>query len=91
MSITKLSIKAMRNQLADVVARAELSGEFFIITKFGKPKAAVVPLSFLKVENGERQAGLIQALSASSGIWKHRRDMRDSAKWVTAQRESRNG
>ena len=37
-----LSIKDTRNRLADVVNQVAISGDVFVITKFGKPIAALV-------------------------------------------------
>ncbi len=69
-----IPIKDTRNRLADLINQVEVGGKSFIITKFGKPKAMLVPV----VTDKRRQTGL----SASFGIWKNREDMKNPEKWV---------
>lgn len=38
------SIKETREQLSKLVELADLTGKRFLVTKFGKPKAAIVPV-----------------------------------------------
>lgn len=70
-----LSIKETRDKLADVVNQVAISGDTFVITKFGQPKAMIVPVSEDKLED---DAGI----EASFGAWKQRKDLPDSSKWV---------
>lgn len=74
-----LSIKDTRNNLADIVSRVEMIGEEVIITKFGKPRAMLVPLSGKKSAKGN--------LDEVFGMWKGRSDIKDSGKWVRNLRE----
>lgn len=74
-----LSIKDVRNRLADVVAGVEMRGDEVVITKFGKPRAIIVPFN--------KKKALKSALDESFGIWKDRKDMKDSAKWVREMRD----
>ena len=69
-----LSIKDTRNKLAEVINQVAIAGDEFVITKFGQPKAMIVPISKAKV--------LKSALQETFGAWKHRSDIKDSGEWV---------
>lgn len=69
-----LSIKDARNNLADIVARVEIKGDEIVITKFGKPRAMLVPISNKKT--------LVGKFDETFGAWKERKDIKDSGKWV---------
>ena len=69
-----IPIKETRANLADLINQVAVGGTSFIITKFGKPKAMLVPV----LPDKRRQTGL----SASFGMWKDREDMKDHDKWV---------
>lgn len=69
-----LSIKDARNNLADIVSRVEMTGDEIVITKFGKPRAMLVPVVNRKSAMGN--------LDEVFGIWKGRSDIKDSGKWV---------
>lgn len=69
-----LSIKDARNSLADIVSRVEMRGEEIVITKFGKPRAMLVPIESRKLKLGN--------FDEVFGAWKGRADIKDTAKWV---------
>lgn len=69
-----LSIKDTRNKLADIVNQVAILGDSFVITKFGKPKAIIVPFTQEKAVSGN--------FDEVFGAWKERLDIKDSAKWV---------
>ena len=72
--IQTLSMKDARNKLADIVSRVEMTGDEIIITKFGKPRVMIVAFNNTKVSS--------RIPEAAFGIWKDRKEMKDSAKWV---------
>lgn len=74
-----LSIKDARNNLADIVSRVEMAGDEVIITKFGKPRVKIVPLSIDKISKID--------LSESFGAWSERGDIKNTAKWVREMRD----
>ncbi|MFH1235441.1 MAG: type II toxin-antitoxin system Phd/YefM family antitoxin [Parcubacteria group bacterium] len=45
MHTTVISIKDARNRFAELIERASLTGETFIVTKFNKPRAVITDLS----------------------------------------------
>jgi len=47
-----ISIKDARNQFADLINRASLTGETFVITKFNKPRALISGISSLNRPSG---------------------------------------
>ena len=73
-----LSIKETRDKLADVVNQVSIAGDTFIITKFGKPKAMIIPIAKVKAQRS--------ILEETFGAWKERGDIKDSAKWVASLR-----
>ena len=69
-----LSIKDTRNKLADVVNQVAILGNSFVITKFGQPKAMIVPFTQKNSVRGN--------FDEVFGAWKERSDIKDTAKWV---------
>jgi prevent-host-death family protein len=78
--IQMISIKNTRANLADLVDRVAFSGEEFVVTKFGKPKAMLVPVTTLE----KKSKGIFDEVF---GTWKDRTDIKDSGNFV---RELRN-
>lgn len=76
--IQTLSIKDVRNRFADIVSRVEMAGDEVIITKFGKPRARIVPIS--------RTQPSKVLLRETFGAWRNRKDIKNTAKWVTSLR-----
>ena len=73
-----ISIKDTRNKLADIINQVAVGGDVFVITKFGEPKAMIVPISKIKTQKS--------VLEETFGAWKERSDIKDSAKWAAALR-----
>jgi len=69
-----VSIKDARNNLADIVSRVEMRGDEIVITKFGKPRAMLVPFV--------NKNSLVGKFDDAFGAWKERLDIKDSGKWV---------
>lgn len=55
-----------RNQLPDLLAAAE-SGRSTVITKHGRPVAAIVPID--DFADGNRQRPLVPLKGSGSGLW----------------------
>ena len=72
-----VSIKQLRDNLAQLIEEVAIGGKQIEITKFGKPKAMIIPMRHVKKTSKKRTG-----LEASFGLWKDRKDMKDSAKWV---------
>lgn len=69
-----LSIKDTRVKLAEIINQVAIAGDEFVITKFGQPKAMIVPISKAKAQK--------TALEETFGAWKHRSDIKDTGEWV---------
>lgn len=72
-----LSIKDTRDKLADVINRVAIAGDRFVITKFGQPKAMIVPISKTVDTSG---------IEESFGVWRQRSDIKNSSSWVAKLR-----
>lgn len=73
-----MTIKDTRNRLADIINQVAMAGDVFVITKFGQPKAMIVPIAKVKAQKS--------VLAETFGAWKGRKDIKDSAKWVASLR-----
>ena len=73
-----ISIKDTRNKLAEVVNQVAVAGDEFVITKFGQPKAMIVPIP--------RIATRKSVLEETFGAWKGRKDIKSTAKWAAGLR-----
>lgn len=73
-----ISIKDTRSKLAEVINQVAIGGDVFVVTKFGKPKAMIVPIIEAKVRKS--------VLEETFGAWKGRKDIKNTAKWVAALR-----
>lgn len=65
-----ISIKETRNSLATIIETVALTKEEYVITKFGKPKAVIVPIEDVNNSSESR----IKALDETFGMWKDRKD-----------------
>ena len=82
-----ISVQHTRDNLAMIMERTALTGERFVVTKFGKPKAVIVPLEYVYGKNNTRKR---EKLFASLGeLWEDRKDMENSVSWVKKQRQQR--
>lgn len=73
-----ISVRDTRNRLAEVINQVAIAGDEFIITKFGEPKAMIVPIIRAKAQKS--------VLEETFGAWKDRKDIKDTAKWAAALR-----
>lgn len=86
------TIKELRDNLAEIIARVSITGEPVVVTKFGKPKVRIVVdggKEEVKKEREAKKKRLTQALEESSGIWADREDMKDPEEWVRKIRAPR--
>ena len=71
-----ISIKETRNNLAELIEKVAVGNKTFIITKFGKAKAQLTPVSKNMSQKQKKKD------FPGFGMWADRKDMQDSAKWV---------
>jgi len=83
MTYTKITIKETRNNLSELIERAALAKETFLVTKFGKPKALIV--SAQDFVNDKRKK--IDILKETTGLWAGRKDIKTGDSWVAKIRK----
>ena len=79
-TLKTISIKDTRNQISQIVEQVAIAKKRYLITKFGKPKAMIIPIE--KIGKNIAKSGIL----ATAGAWKDRKDIKDSAKWVARLR-----
>jgi len=76
-----ISTKELRDNLSEVLERVAIGRQNFLVSKFGKKKALIVPviadLSLKKID--------FKQLSAF-GVWKKRADIKNASAWTTKLR-----
>lgn len=72
-----ISIREARKRFSELVNQVAIAKREFVIAKFRRPVAMLVP-----VKKTIRKKGDFSGLDAAFGMWKDRKDMQDSAKWV---------
>jgi len=76
-----VTIKELRDNLAQIIEEVAIAGKQVEITKFGKKKAVLVPFGIAQ-KSIRKRAQINFAKLPGVGMWKDREDMKDSAKWV---------
>lgn len=84
--MTKVSIKSLRVNLSQIIEETAIAKKRFTITKFGKPKAAIVPLEEIKFRRPKIKLRKLPAF----GMWKGRKGMKSSGEWVRKLRDQEN-
>lgn len=84
MNYTVVSLKDARDRFSELIERAALVRETFMVTKFDRPKAMIVPVE--EKFSPEKQSGR-EALKNFIGIWKNRQDIPDGSRWISNRRK----
>ena len=82
MNYTTISIKETRDNLAELIERVALTNESFLITKFSKPKALIVPIAQLEKNKKSRT----KILGKTFGLWAKKEEIKSSSGWVDDMR-----
>lgn len=82
MSYTNISVKETRDKLSELLERVAIGKESFVITKFNKPKAVIMPVA----EVAMAEQNVRRAVTALAGVWEKSRDVKDGASWVANRR-----
>lgn len=83
-TIQSISTKELRDNLATILERVAIGQQSFEVYKFGTIKAVINPPQ-IKTKENEKKINF-RKLTAF-GMWKDRKDMKDSAKWVRELRK----
>ncbi len=89
---TTLTVKQTRDTLAEILDQVDYLGKRFVVKKFGKVKALIIPVTDEKVasqDEQKRKERLKKALDAAAGMWADRDDMADPVAWVNNIRKPR--
>ncbi|OGG18480.1 hypothetical protein A2721_01685 [Candidatus Gottesmanbacteria bacterium RIFCSPHIGHO2_01_FULL_47_48] len=78
--VQSVPVRETRERLAELIAQVQVDGAQFVITRFGKPAAKLVPVDTSIVQR--KRARKKSAIDSAFGIWKDRKDIKDSAEWV---------
>ena len=79
-----VTIKELRDNLAQLIEEVAIAGKQIEITKFGKKKAVISPIQ--KAKNTKMRQVDFSKFPAF-GMWKDRKDIKDSANWVSELRK----
>lgn len=85
MSYTTVSIKETRRNLSELIEKVALTGETFLVTKFGRPKALITPTETKDKSNKTK----LSVLEKTAGLWAKRKDIKESNSWVSKLRDKR--
>jgi prevent-host-death family protein len=87
MSIAQtISTKQLREDLAEILEQVAIGKREFIVSKFGKQKARIIPVdNSVQLKSHKRFSDL-----TISGLWKDHPLVRDSASWVRDIRKKEN-
>lgn len=84
MIMDSVSIKDLRNNLAQLIEEVAIGKKKITITKFGKKKAVLVPVTESKRDISRKTDW---TKLPAFGIWKNRKDIGDTASWVADLRK----
>jgi len=83
-TIQSISAKELRDNLATVLERVAIGQQSFEVYKFGTIKAVINPP---QIKTKEKKKKINFRKLPAFGMWKDRKDMKDSAKWVRELRK----
>ena len=83
MNYKTISIKEARNRFSEIIEKAALVGDSFLVTKFGKPKALIISADVL----AEKKTSKLQVLAETAGLWADRKEIVNSAVWIAKKRQ----
>lgn len=81
MQTQSVSIKELRDNLAQIIEEVAIAKKRVEITKFGKSKAVIIPMEQAGISK-KKETKIDWTKLPAFGIWKDRKDMKDSAKCV---------
>lgn len=83
MNYTTVSIRDARDNFSELIEKAALTDQSFLITKFGKPKALITSADIIN----QKKKTKLKVLKKTAGLWANRKDIKDSAAWVAQKRK----
>jgi len=80
-NIPTVTTKEFRDNLAEILERVAIGRQKFLISKFGKEKALIIPVDKFQKSTTPKGVPL-----PGFGIWKKRKDIKNGTSWVTKLR-----
>ena len=84
-SLQIISTKELRDNLAEVLEQVAIGRQTFLVSKFGRKKALITPVADVKIMKKKSKRDLKNLFAY--GIWKDRKDIKDSVIWVSNLRK----
>ena len=83
-----ISVKDFRDNLSTIIEEVAVGKKSYTVTKFGKEKVAIIPID--KALNTKPKKNIDWDNEPFVGMWKDRKDMKDSVAWVRNLRKKNN-
>jgi prevent-host-death family protein len=85
MFMKSITVQQTRENFAEVIEKVAVAGEKFVVTKFGKPRAMIVPIQ----ESDFQIEARSKILTNLRELWSDRADMDEPVDYVKKLREQR--
>jgi len=86
-NLQPISTKELRDNLSEVLEKVAIGQQAFLVSKFGRKKAMIVPIAdMIDMTNEKKQKKDLRNLPAC-GMWQERKEMKNSVAWVSKLRE----
>lgn len=83
-TLVNITTKELRDNLAEILEKVAYGRQIFSVSKFGKKKVILIPADPDITKTGK----VDYAKLAAYGMWKDRKDIKDSASWVANLRKN---
>ena len=80
-NLQTISTKELRDNLAEILEKVAIGKESYIVSKFGRQKALIAPISSSINQKKTKFKNL-----AAFGLWEKRPDIKNSSAWVSKLR-----
>ena len=80
-NVSNLTTKEFRDNLAEILEKVAIGKQKFLISKFGKKKALLIPADEFKEDIVSKKTPL-----PGFGIWTKRKNFKNSSLWVSKLR-----
>ena len=84
-----ISTKELRDNLAEILEKVAIAKQSFLVSKFGREKALIVPVVADTEKEEEKTKKNLRNLAAC-GMWKDREDIKNSVAWISNLRRKQN-
>lgn len=91
MAYKTVTIKEARDNFSEIIERAAIAGDVFVVTKFGKRKAKIsANFDEDNIANSDhKEKARAEWLKSACGMWKDRADIGSGVEWERKIRSKR--